>query len=305
MHISLSRSLCASAMALLLSTALVLPAQSQNTAQTTPAADYTILSINGDTVKRSEVEAIWSSVFPQGTAPSFDEVDDNVKQNILRGIVGEYLLFKKAVESNLETDPDVKRALENARKKTLVEAFLEKKAAGQVTNAAVQAEYAKQQAAIGDEMEVRASHILVKEEDTAKMIKRKLDSGIAFNVLAKEHSVDKASAVSGGDLGYFTRDRMVEDFADAAYALNAGELSDPVKTDFGWHIIKVVDKRKRQMPPLTEVRPAIEKKLQANVLAEYINNLVGSATVHYYTKDGEKTEIKAIMPPKKDDTPKE
>ncbi len=258
-------------------------------AEKTP--DYTILKINGEDVKRSTVEGIWTALFPEGSAPAFDKTDDKVRQNVLRGVVGEYLLYKKAVESNIEQKPEVQNRLALLKKKLVVEAFLQEKAASEVTPAAVKAEYDKQKEATKDELEVRASHILVKDKETADKLLKEIKSGKAFEEVAKANSTDKSSAVSGGDLGYFTKDKMVKEFADAAFALKVGDVSEPVKSDFGWHVIKVTDSRKKAMQPFIDARPAIEQKLRGVALGNYINSLVDKSSVEYLDKDGKKLEF--------------
>lgn len=89
---------------------------------------------------------------------------------------------------------------------------------------------------------VHAAHILVKDEAQAKELKSRIDNGEKFEALAKKYSLCP-SGENGGDLGYFTRRQMVKPFEDAAFQTNAGEVSEPVKTEFGWHLIKVYDKK--------------------------------------------------------------
>jgi peptidyl-prolyl cis-trans isomerase C len=264
------------------------------TVKSEKAPDYTILKINGEEVKRSVVDGIWMALFPEGSAPAFDSTDDKVKQNVLRGVVGEYLLYKKAVESNIEQKPEVQNRLNILKKKLVVEAFLEEKAASQVTPAAVKAEYDKQKEATSGEMEVRASHVLVKDKETADKLLKEIKAGKSFDEVAKANSTDKSSAIAGGDLGYFTKDKMVKEFADAAFTVKVGEVSEPVKTDFGWHIIKVTDSRKKAMQPFIDARPAIEQKLRGVALGNYINSLVDSSAVDYLDKDGKKLDFTKV-----------
>ncbi|TAE83088.1 MAG: hypothetical protein EAZ74_00815 [Alphaproteobacteria bacterium] len=255
----------------------------------TQGQDYVILTINGQQVRKSEVEAIWSSLFPAGTAPQFSTMEETVKQNLLRGVIGEYLLMSKAVEANLEQKPEVKQKLEAMRKKILVDSFLQEKSSSLVTPASVKLEYETQKASTANEQEVRASHILVKTEQEAKALLAKIKAGSPFEEVAKTASVDKASAVSGGDLGYFVKDgAMVPSFSQAAFALEKGAISEPVQSEFGWHIIKLVDKRVRAIKPFAEEKEKIEQKLRANALGDYINSLVESANVQYFNEKGEK-----------------
>ena len=110
---------------------------------------------------------------------------------------------------------------------------------------------------VKNEEEVHARHILVPTEDEAKAILAQLKGGADFATLAKEKSKDPGAA-EGGDLGYFTKEQMVPEFSEVAFKLGKGQLSDPVKTQFGWHIIKVEDKRTRPTPTFEQVKPQIE-----------------------------------------------
>jgi peptidyl-prolyl cis-trans isomerase C len=291
------------ATAAILSHVMITPATATQTpAASNPAAptltnDYVMLKVNGEEIKRSAVDAIWSAIFPAGSAPSLDTAEEKVKQNVLRGVVGEYLLAKKAVESNIEQKPEVQNRLAMMKKKIIVESFLKEKAASQVTPAALKAEYDRQADAMKNEVEVRASHILVKDKETADKLLKQISGGTAFEEVAKANSSDKASAVAGGDLGYFTKDKMVKAFADAAFAMEVGKVSEPVKSDFGWHIIKVTDSRKVAMKPFIEERPVIEQKLRAVALSKYIDDLVNSSNVEYLDKDGKKLEFIKVPAP--------
>ena len=109
--------------------------------------------------------------------------------------------------------------------------------------------------------EVHARHILVTTEDDAKAIKAQLDAGADFATLAKEKSIEPGAAQSGGDLGYFTQDKMVKAFADAAFKLQVNQISDPVQTQFGWHIIEVLDRREAPKPTLQQLTPQIGQQL--------------------------------------------
>ncbi|GAA5416710.1 foldase protein PrsA [Paraliobacillus ryukyuensis] len=134
--------------------------------------------------------------------------------------------------------------------------------------------------------EVKASHILVADEETAKDIKSQLDDGADFAKLAEENSTDTGSASNGGDLGYFGAGDMVPEFEEAAYNLEVGEISDPVQTQNGWHIIKVTDKRETEedVKPLEDIRDQIKQeialtKVDNAAAQEKMNQLVEDANV--------------------------
>lgn len=144
--------------------------------------------------------------------------------------------------------------------------------------------------------EVKASHILVESEDDAKAILKEIKDGADFADVAKEKSLDKASGEKGGELGYFTKERMVPEFADAAFKAGTGDVVGPVKTDFGWHIIKVEDKRKLEAPAYDEVRERIQQGLANSAIEGYVNNLINKADVKYYDANGNEMEPAKDVP---------
>ncbi len=259
------------------------------------AADYILLDVNGEKVKYSEVEQVWKSLFPSDEAPPLDGVEDAVRQNVLRGVVGEYLLFDNAMQSGIEKKPEIAKKIEGARKKVIIDAFLAEKASADVNEANIAAEYDKQKAKASGEEELKASHILLNSREKADEVAAKLKAKGDFATLAKEYSSDKGTSVAGGDLGYFTRETMVKEFADAAFALKLGEISAPVKTDFGWHIIKLVERRAQKFQSLEQARPDIEKKLRTRALHSYIDGLIDSADVEYFDKSGKQLEFGKVM----------
>jgi peptidyl-prolyl cis-trans isomerase C len=131
---------------------------------------------------------------------------------------------------------------------------------------------------IEGEQEVHARHILVESEDEAKAIEAELKKGADFAELAKTKSKDPGAS-DGGDLGFFTKDQMVPEFATVAFTLEPGKVSDPVKTQFGWHVIKVEEKRNRKAPDFEQVKPQIETYVMRKAQAEYVAKLREAAKV--------------------------
>src|SRR5256886_10106282 len=135
----------------------------------------------------------------------------------------------------------------------------------------------------------RARHILVDDEDEAKKVLEQLKSGADFAALAKEKSKDPGAA-EGGDLGYFTKDQMVPEFADVAFKTYPGQLSNPVKTQFGWHVIKVEDRRTKQPPEFDKVKDQIEAFLARKAQTDFITKLRQSAKVERLDKPAEQKQ---------------
>ncbi len=147
--------------------------------------------------------------------------------------------------------------------------------------------------------EVHASHILVKTEDEAKSVIAELDKGADFAALAKKYSTDPGGA-SGGDLGYFGRDDMVPEFAAAAFALPVGKYTKtPVKTQFGWHVIKVEDRRAGKPPTFDEARDELNRLIAHDVLEVKLNELRGAAKIETFGLDGKPMALEKQPAPKK------
>ena len=169
-------------------------------------------------------------------------------------------------------------ALSYARTKLLMEQLLQAEAKTAITPEAMKKVYDEAIAQVKKEQEVRARHILVETEDEAKAVLAELKAGKDFAELAKAKSKDPGSS-DGGDLGYFTREQMVPEFAEVAFKLDKGAISDPVKSQFGWHIIKVEDKRDRQPPEFDKVKEQIEQYLVRKSQAEMITKLRAAAKI--------------------------
>jgi peptidyl-prolyl cis-trans isomerase C len=147
----------------------------------------------------------------------------------------------------------------------------------------------------GEEQEVHARHILVETEDQAKDVEAELKKGADFAELAKKKSKDPGAA-DGGDLGFFTKDQMVPEFSAVAFALEPGKISDPVKSQFGWHIIKVEEKRARKAPDFEQVKAQIETYVTRKAQADYVAKLREAAKVERMDKPAEAAKPDAMKP---------
>lgn len=187
------------------------------------------------------------------------------------------LVTQKAAADKLDQTPDFEQKLAYYREKLLMEAYLGQVAKGAVTEEALKATYDEAAKAQKPEVEIHALHILVPTEDEAKTVEKRLKAGEDFAKLADELSKDPGS--KGGDLGWFTSDRMVPEFAEAAFKLQPGQVSDPVKTQFGWHVIKVLEKRNKPFPSMDQVRDQLQQYVSQRAQSEAILKLREAAKI--------------------------
>lgn len=189
------------------------------------------------------------------------------------------LLAARAEEAGLAETPEFQQRMELLRQRSLHSAFIENEIAGNIDEAAQRARYDELLAEQPAQEEVRARHILVDTEEEAREIIGLLDAGGNFEEIAAERSSDGAAA-QGGDLGYFTRGRMVPAFEEAAFAMETGSHSaDPVQTQFGFHVIKVEDKRTQEPPSFEQVQPQIQSLMLREAYVETVDGLRDDATV--------------------------
>lgn len=204
---------------------------------------------------------------------------DQVRATLLNQLIGNKLVAAAAVKGGLDQADDYKMYVQYLTERALYQSFIQQDVVAAVTPDQVKAEYDKQVAAMPDEDEVHARHILVSSEDDAKAIKAQLDGGADFAALAKEKSIEPGAKDSGGDLGYFTQDKMVKPFGDAAFALKVNEISQPVQTQFGWHIIQVLDRRPAAKPTLESMTQQIGQQLYVQKYRELFDQLRKGSTI--------------------------
>jgi peptidyl-prolyl cis-trans isomerase C len=204
---------------------------------------------------------------------------DRKREYLITYLADIIVLAQAAEEQKLPDNPDVQRQIAFERKKVLMEALLQKAGAAAQSDEALHKVYDEAVKQMAPEQEVHARHILVPTEDEAKAIEAELKKGTDFATLAKEKSKDPSGASNGGDLGWFTKDQMVPEFADAAFKLDKGQISDPVHTKFGWHVIQVEDKRIKPTPTFDEVKPQLQNYVAHRAQAELIDSLRKTAKI--------------------------
>lgn len=239
-----------------------------------PAQAKVLATVNGAEITDADMAAAREDVGP--SLPK--QMDDKAREKaLLDYLIDVKLVDQKASAEKLDQTDEFKKKQAYFREKLLMEAYLGQVAKSGTTEAAMKATYDEAAKAQKPEVEIHALHILVPTEDEAKTVEKRLKAGEDFGKLADELSKDPGS--KGGDLGWFTQDRMVPEFGAAAFKLEPGQVSDPVKTQFGWHVIKVLDKRQHPFPPLAEVKDQLERFVAQKAQSEAIVKLREAAKI--------------------------
>jgi peptidyl-prolyl cis-trans isomerase C len=257
------------------------------------APDPLVATVNGIEIHQSDLVLAQEEVgenMPQG--------NEQAQRDYLVGFVTNMIILAQAAqEKRLQDDPDFKKRAEFVRNKVLMEALLQSEAKKAITDEALHAVYDDAVKQMSNEEEVHARHILFRvadwkdekaakeAEDKAKAVIERLKKGEDFTKLANELTEDPSGRKDGGDLGYFTKDQMVPEFAEVAFKLDKGKFSDaPVKTQFGWHVILVEDKRKKAPPPFDQVKPQLERFVVRKAQMDLVNKLRAEAKIERMDK---------------------
>jgi peptidyl-prolyl cis-trans isomerase C len=246
------------------------------------SGDPVVARIDGMELHRSDVDAARQDLPPQAQKLPIEQI----YPILLDRLVDSALVAEAGRKEHMEQDPTVQRRLRAYEDRLIQQAYLTHKIDTGTSEDRLKARYEaflKEQPA---HEEVRARHILVKTEAEAKSIIAELEKGADFAELAKKHSTDTAAG-EGGDLGYFARDEMLPEFSEAAFATPAGKFTKtPVKTEFGWHVIKVEDHRVKQPPSFDEARAEIGKLLARDIIEANVKELRQHAKIETFGIDG-------------------
>ncbi|MBB2972653.1 peptidylprolyl isomerase [Mesorhizobium sp. RMAD-H1] len=236
-----------------------------------------LATVNGEPITQGEVDQASNDLDPQ-----FSRLPDEQRRlAALAALIDIKALAAEGKAEKLDQTDEFKQRMAFLQDRALHNEYFKKEIVDKISDADVRARYDKEIAAIPPQNEVRARHILVKTKEEAEAIIKKLDGGAKFEDLAKENSTD-GSAANGGDLGYFGQGQMVPEFEKAAFALEPGSYTkEPVQTQFGFHVIKVEDKRTQQPPAFDQVKDQVRSILMRERYVDLVKKLRDELKVTY------------------------
>ena len=265
--------------------------------------DPVVAKVNGTEIRQSDIN------FAEEEAGQLPPMSPEQKQDYLVQFMADMILVSKAAEDKkLGDTPEFKRKLAFNRNKLLMEALLTQTGKEALTDDAMKKVYNDAVKQMGEEKEVHARHILIRAaagdekaskeaEDKIKAIIVRLNKGEDFAKVANETTEDPSGKANGGDLGFFSKEQMVPEFSDIAFGLEKGKISGPVKTQFGWHVIKTEETRVKPQPKFEDVKPQIEQFVTRKAQAEMVTKLRAAAKIERLDKPAEAP--KAPEPTKK------
>ena len=251
--------------------------------------DTVVLRVNGHNITSSEVSLAADDISVQ-----LRNVPPKLRYPlIVQYLMERHLLAQQAIKDGMTNSAEYKRRVRFYQYKALRDAYFHDKLAPTVTDAEIRKVYEKEVGKVKPVERVRARHILVSTKEEAEKVLKELKAGAKFEDLAKKYSKD-GSKEFGGDLGYFTYEEMVPEFSKAVFALKKGEVSKPVKTDYGWHIIKLEDRKKVGARPFAEVKAGIRALLLRQAVQKKIAELQKKAKIEILDPELKKLKEESI-----------
>lgn len=258
------------------------PQPLQSLPQSSPPVDSVVARVNGEEIRQSDIFRMLQQLpdevrnMPQGQLFTL----------LLERAVDRILVIDAARKSGLAEDPVIRARVTAAEDDVLWAVFLERQIQENLTEKRIRRAYGRISGAAAEE-EVKARHILLASEEEAQAVIRDLEGGAEFQTVVSEKSIGP-SRETGGDLGYFSRSQMVDEFSAAAFAMNVGEFSKkPVKTQFGYHVILLENRRRAEAPSMQESMPQIQQEVTREVLAEVLGKLRKGADIEVVGAGGE------------------
>lgn len=253
------------------------------------AAEVVVGRVNGEAISLDVIKTLYDKAKGSFGNASFEQAFAAVRDEV----IAQRALLVDAKKTGVDQDPEVVKEIAETTAAIIWRANLTRRVTALVTDAAISEKYLELVKSYENKEEVHARHILVATEAEAAELIKKLQEGADFVALAKEHSTDKGSGSNGGDLGFFGEGVMVQDFSAAAFALKPGAMTEkPVKTQFGWHVIKLEERRKMTPPSLDGVKAQIQNQLRQQKTKEVIAAVEAALEIQKFNQDGSPVEKK-------------
>ena len=251
-------------------------------------SDIIIAKINGEPIRKVDLDKIEKSIPPEALKKAKEENKDKLFSSLRDQAIDFKLLSEAAKKANLDKDPEVVTTLNQLKEQVLLQAYIGKQLNPLVNDAALKTAYAEFLKEFPkDETEVKIRHIMFNDEASALKTVDALKGGTDFQKLAREQSIDKSTASQGGDLGYIRAGQVDKAFADAAFALKAGEFSKtPVKSAMGWHVLKLDDRRKLKAPTFEEIKDQLGSLVFQKQMKKLIEQLRDKASIERFDANG-------------------
>lgn len=256
----------------------------QKSAAAAPGGDDPVVArVNGTVLHRSDIELALRGAPPEVQRQPLDKIYPQV----LNSLVNAQLLSQAGRKAKVDQSPEVKEQIAAAENEIVADAYVASLARTQITEAKLRAAYDQYAKAAPQTEEVHARHILVATEQEAKDIIDQLNKGADFATLAKEKTIDPPGKTDGGDLGYFAKGDMLPEISDAAFALKPGEYTKtPIHTQYGWHVVKVEDRRPGKAGTYEQVAPEIAQQMTQQLVAAKLQELRGQGKIELFGPDG-------------------
>jgi peptidyl-prolyl cis-trans isomerase C len=269
------------------------PAPAAETAAVAEPVAAATMPADGEVVARVNDKAITEKDIEYATSDFAEELarvpEPQRREAVLNALIDLTLVAQAAEKDGLGGNPDFARRMDLLRTRALRSEFVREKVAPQATDEAVRKRYDEEVAKLEQPEEVKASHILVETEDEAKAIIEQLKAGGDFAAIAKEKSKDPGSGANGGDLGYFGKGSMVQEFETAAFALEPGKFTEtPVKSQFGYHIIRLDDRRKQPLPQFEAVKAQVAQLVMSDTYTGLLQKMKAESKIEI---------VKPVAPP--------
>jgi peptidyl-prolyl cis-trans isomerase C len=244
----------------------------------TASGDAAAAVVDGHTIWASDVQR---EAVAQGVIGQNERLDPSSElfRRMLDEVVDQRLLAAEALRRGVQNDPEVRRRLEADRDRVLGDVLVQKIVEQAVNDGAVRGLYEEQRKLAKPADQFHARQIVVASQAEAEAVRKLLASGAAFDGLASQRSIDAATRFNGGDLGYFTVDTMPDAYAEALKTAKAGDIIGPFKTDAGWALLKVEDRRAEPPMSLEAARPQIVRFLTYDQVRDLLQRLRGKAKV--------------------------